>query len=779
MSTRLEPYDCEKNTSYCHFGAETLLGLLPAFESQIDGVESGEDIENVHKMRVTSRRIRAAMPLFRPCFRKKRYKEWLKEIRKVTRFLGAARDLDVQIAFVENYARKLDVGKSSIGPNLLLNSYKNRRVDAQSRVLSGLEELRNSSVLQSIRESCQQTLKELANVPIDPSSVQEKAYLHVLAKVDDFLAMEDCVYRENDVLRHHEMRICAKWLRYTMEVFSPLYEGGLSEQIAAIKSFQDTLGEMHDCDVWIEHIPRFIVEMKAELASRGENKEDITGSEQTLEKFLEYVRETRKTRYRDFVRLWEETQQNDFFERLGQEMNTAFKTAENRMKEALAKPGAKIAVLADVHGNLHALEAVIQDAERRGISVFLNAGDFLGFGAFPNEVVELLRAKNTVSIVGNYDLEVMKKNKEGKGQKKLALKFAKKELAKSCENYLRSLPRSVRLDMAGKKLLMVHGSPDSIEEHIYPDTSEKRLKELARTANADVVIMGHTHLQMVREADGVSFINPGSVGRPDDGNPQTAYAVLISNLLSVELIRLDYDVDATADALRKKGLPESFAQMLLRGVSLDAVVAEDIARDRRTSKDCGEMVKAAREVAKKYWQDTDHPEQVRKLALKLFDSLIHLHRMKARERCWLECAAVLHDVGLSQGTRGHHKTSLKLILNDTQLPFSSVQRCVVGSIARYHRKGFPKEKHYNLAALNPTVKRRIILLSSLLRVADALDFTHQSIVEKVEAKAGPKKVTLECVVRGDPTLEEQAVNKKKDMFEESFKRNLIVEWKKP
>jgi exopolyphosphatase/guanosine-5'-triphosphate,3'-diphosphate pyrophosphatase len=104
---------------------------------------------------------------------------------------------------------------------------------------------------------------------------------------------------------------------------------------------------------------------------------------------------------------------------------------------------------------------------------------------------------------------------------------------------------------------------------------------------------------------------------------------------------------------------------------------------------------------------------------------------------------------------------------------------VVGSIARYHRKGFPKEKHYNLAALNPTVKRRIILLSSLLRVADALDFTHQSIVEKVEAKAGPKKVTLECVVRGDPTLEEQAVNKKKDMFEESFKRNLIVEWKKP
>jgi putative phosphoesterase len=564
-----------------------------------------------------------------------------------------------------------------------------------------------------------------------------------------------------------------------MEVFSGLYERGLLEQITVIKGFQDTLGEMHDCDVWIEHIPRFIVEMKAELSSRGENKEDIISAEQALTRFLEYIREKRKTLYRDFVHLWEEAKQNNFFERLELEMNTGSKIAEKRVEEVLGKSGAKLAVLADVHGNLHALEAVIKDAERRGISVFLNAGDFLGYGAFPNEVISLLRAKNALSIIGNYDVEVMKKGNEGKGEKKLALKFAKNELAKSCENYLRSLPRSITLDMVGKKVLMVHGSPESIEEHIYPDTPEKRLKELARTVDAHVVIVGHSHLQFVRESDGVLFINPGSVGRPDDGNPQTAYAVVSSNPLSVELVRLDYDVEAAADALRKKGAPESFAQMLLRGMSLDAIATEDMSRDRRCKKDRDEVVKTAREVAKKYWQDTDHPEQVRKLALKLFDNLVDLHRMKARERYWLECAAVLHDIGLSQGTRGHHKASLKSILSDMQLPFSSVERRVVGSIARYHRKGFPKERHYNLASLSPTVKRRIMLLSSLLRVADALDFTHQSIVEKVEAKAGPKKVTLECIVHVNPALEEQAVNKKRDMFEESFKRNLVVEWRKP
>ena len=776
MKTRPEPYNCKKNTSYCQFGAETLLRLLGAFESQIDGVQNSEDIEYVHKMRVTSRRLRAAIPLFRRCFRKKSYREWLKEIKKVTRFLGAARDLDVQIAFIENYAKKTDVGNA--GLDLLLSRHRERRVDAQTEVISGLQQLKDSGVLGSMREFCDQTLKETRTMPFDSSSVQEKAYLHVSAKVDDFLALKDCVYRENDILRHHEMRICAKWLRYTMEAFSPLYEDELSEQIAVIKKFQDTLGEMHDCDVWVEYIPKFMVEMKADLLSKGENKEDIS-AEQALSKFMEHIRERGKTHYGIFVQLWEETKEENFFEKLMQEVNPGFLTAEKKIEEALANADAKIAVLADAHGNLHALEAVIQDAERRGIDAFLNAGDFLGYGAFPNEVVELLRAKEALSILGNYDIEVMKKGNESKGEKKLALCFAKKELSRSCETYLRSLPRCIRLDMAGKKLLMVHGSPDSIDEHIYPDTPEERLKELAGTADADVVIMGHSHLQFVREVEGVTFINPGSVGRPDDGNPQTAYAVVSSNPFSVELVRLDYDVEAAAEALRKKRLPESFAQMLLRGVSLDAIAAEDIARDLCSETDCIEMVKSAREVAEKCWQDTDHPEQVRKLALTLFDSLVHLHRMKARERCWLECAAVLHDVGLSEGTRGHHKISLRLILNDTQLPFTSVERRIVGSIARYHRKGFPKEEHYNLAALNSKIKRRITLLSSILRVADALDFTHQSIVERVEAKAGPKNVNLECPVRLDPALEEQAVNKKKDLFEEAFKRNLVVEWKKP
>jgi CHAD domain-containing protein len=70
--------------------------------------------------------------------------------------------------------------------------------------------------------------------------------------------MEKYVYLENKKLKHHEMRIYAKKLRYTMEAFAPLYKNKLEKEIGTITAFQDVLGEMHDCDVWIEYVPKFI-----------------------------------------------------------------------------------------------------------------------------------------------------------------------------------------------------------------------------------------------------------------------------------------------------------------------------------------------------------------------------------------------------------------------------------------------------------------------------------------------------------------------------------------
>lgn len=776
MSAPLKPQKCERNPSYCTFGAETLKRLLGAFEAQIGGVIQSEDIEYIHNMRVASRRIRAAMPLFRICFPKKKFKNWLRKVKKVTKLLGEARDLDVQIIFVKQYTGELESSSERSVLELLLKSCKDRRTEIQATVANGLEELEDSDVLIEINESCAQTIRKLAKVPFDASSVLEKAYWHITSKLDDFLAMEEYVHQENEILKHHEMRIRAKWLRYTMEAFSPLHKSKLAGEIATIKAFQDVLGEMHDCDVWIDSIPRFMAKAKAKI--RSKDRRAVTPRKKALPRFLAYIKENRKNLYNNFLQLWEENKASNFFERLRETTNNGFGVRENKTKQAILNPDTKIAVLADIHANLHALEAVVRDAEKRGVEVFLNAGDLIGFGPYPNEVVEFLHSKNVISVVGNYDLEVIKNGAKSGTAGKIALEFAKEELAKSCESYLLSLPREVRLDFAGKKLLMVHGSPESIEEHLYHDTKVERLKTLADRARAEVVIVGHSHEQFYKEVNGVSFINPGSVGRPGDGNQQAAYAIMSLVPFNVELLRLDYDVAAAADALRKKKLPESFAQMLLRGVALDTIIKEDNTRKAAMLQNCKETVKISQRISKKYWEDTEHYEQVRKVALCFFDGLQSLHQLGKRERCWLECAAILHDIGLSEGISGHHKKSMRLILNDTEMPFTSEERRIVASIVRYHRRGFPRPKHYNLATLKHATVGRITRLSSLLRVADGLDYSHQSLVKNVNVKVGPKKVTVECIVDSDAILEEHAFNKKKDLFEHVFKKKLVLVWKR-
>ncbi|MBM4041807.1 MAG: metallophosphoesterase family protein [Planctomycetes bacterium] len=238
-----------------------------------------------------------------------------------------------------------------------------------------------------------------------------------------------------------------------------------------------------------------------------------------------------------------------------------------------------VALLGDVHANLPALEAVLADAAPRGPEGIWNVGDFVGYGAFPDEVVKRLRDAGAVSIVGNYDLKVLEFRKRRKelrkkrSEKWLAFRWAYENLSKKSRKYLRSLPGEVRLEAKGWRILVTHGSPESNEEHLWPDTPVERLRELAGMAKADAVLCGHSHQAFARKVAGVWSINPGSVGRPDDGDPRASYAMLSITRRGIRTThhRVEYDVARAVAAIRQAGLPEAFAQMLLRGRALDAI----------------------------------------------------------------------------------------------------------------------------------------------------------------------------------------------------------------
>jgi putative phosphoesterase len=246
----------------------------------------------------------------------------------------------------------------------------------------------------------------------------------------------------------------------------------------------------------------------------------------------------------------------------------------------------KIALIGDVHANLPALEAVLAHAHSQGAEQIWNCGDFVGYGAYPSEVVQRLRDIGALSIAGNYDRKVLQfPQKQAKWQKSkrpekwLAFGWAYERLSPEARAYLAALPDERLLEVQGRRFLLTHGSPESNEEHLTPETPSERLRQLVRRAaeqhggRLDAVICGHSHRQFTRMVTDTWFINTGSVGRPDDGDPRAAYALLELGRAGLQTIhyRLAYDLEQAVAAIRANGLPEAFAQMLLRGRDLEAV----------------------------------------------------------------------------------------------------------------------------------------------------------------------------------------------------------------
>jgi putative phosphoesterase len=764
MQTRAPPPELlQDDSGYCLLGAETLITRIRELDSQTEGAKRNDDIEYVHKLRVASRRVRAALQIFSDCLQTNQIKTWKKTVKNLTASSGAARDADVLIAFLENYSTHVDT-RAVQGLEYLIAMQKARRSAMQSDLVKVLDSLETSGILAHISASCRAIRANEGgkNPSIKTLSTYEKAHNHIAARLDELLKLERFVHDQSAITKHHELRIAAKRLRYTMEIFSAIYRNELRDQVVLMKQFQDLLGEMHDYYVWSQDL-------------RANRHEVPANAKYGMNRLLAYLGIQRRSRYASFVSLWDQTVASGFFTKLRQLTETG--PTSDIVREVL-NTERKVALISDIHGNLNALKAVVEDAKRSRLEVFLNAGDAVGFGIYPGQVVQALRSPMFLNVIGNVDLEnlgalrLSKSNRSNQGNE-----LAIKELSPSNVAYLQALPKELRFEIGGTNVLVVHGSPDSVEEHIHPDTSDERLKEIAARASADVIITGHTHVQMNRNVDGVAFVNPGSVGRPVDGDPRAEYAVLSFNPLTVEFRRVNYDVGALADRMRKKAQPETHVQAILHGVHLDTIKKQEEALTKRQLWKSPSTVKKVREVAKSFLSDESHAEQDRKLALIIFDRTKQLHSLGDEERYWLECAAILHDIGLHIRRKGYHKLSLRLILNDPALPFTQKERYIIGSIARYHRKAPPDSKHFNLKPLSETEAAKVAVLSSILRVADALDYSHRSVVKKVKVRSLPNRMVLECLASGRHYLEDQSVRKKKSLFEQVFKSDLAIVWK--
>ena len=235
----------------------------------------------------------------------------------------------------------------------------------------------------------------------------------------------------------------------------------------------------------------------------------------------------------------------------------------------------RLAILSDIHGNLHALDAVLADLESQHVHARYCLGDLVGYGAFPNEVVAKIRDLGIPIIMGNYDDGVgfdrdkcgcAYREPEEKARGDRSLAWTKAHTTSENKATLRAFMPEIRLDIEGRRILLVHGSPRKMNEYLFEDRPLSSFKRLAASSNADVIVFGHTHKPYVKHVDGVWFVNAGSIGKPKDGDWRACYAILTPGAESpVEFRRVPYDVAHAAAAIRATELPHEFAADIERG----------------------------------------------------------------------------------------------------------------------------------------------------------------------------------------------------------------------
>ncbi len=247
----------------------------------------------------------------------------------------------------------------------------------------------------------------------------------------------------------------------------------------------------------------------------------------------------------------------------------------------------RIALFSDIHANLPALQAVLHSIDAHRPDQVFCLGDLVGYAPWPNEVVAEIRRRNIATIAGNYDEGVglnsddcgcayQTDDDKARGDRSIA--YTNEVITDDHRRWLNALPRHIRLELgpgANTSILLVHGSPRRINEYLFEDRREKSFLRLFEAADADLMAFGHTHkpFHRVFETDHRVHhaINTGSVGKPKDGDPRACWVLLDVEPgenrpeVSVEFIRVAYDVEAAARAVEQSPLPDAFADMLRTG----------------------------------------------------------------------------------------------------------------------------------------------------------------------------------------------------------------------
>jgi predicted phosphodiesterase len=242
----------------------------------------------------------------------------------------------------------------------------------------------------------------------------------------------------------------------------------------------------------------------------------------------------------------------------------------------------RIAVISDIHANLHALDAVLAALEEDAPDAVWNLGDTVGYGPRPNECCALAGERAQLSLIGNHDLVALGSSdvdvEEFNPEAAAAAAWTHDALTEESRAFLQALLPSATT--AGVELY--HGSPrDPVWEYVL---TVEAARAAFTTTEAPLVLVGHSHVPLALRLDGAEVVgglakagtevdltsgrwllNPGSVGQPRDGDPRAAYCLLDLDSRRATFLRVEYAIDETQAEMRAQGLPVALVERLAHG----------------------------------------------------------------------------------------------------------------------------------------------------------------------------------------------------------------------
>lgn len=229
----------------------------------------------------------------------------------------------------------------------------------------------------------------------------------------------------------------------------------------------------------------------------------------------------------------------------------------------------KLAILSDIHANYEGLTAVLKHAQAQDIQQYILLGDYIDYGANPNEVLQQISKLDILlAILGNHDDAILRDDcsrfRTYHGKK--SFEWTRGILTEASMCILKDLG-NYEAKSSQYSISLYHGNhQDILWGNVFINTPESELLKLLEAADTQIVLVGHSHLQFCMSIQGKFIINPGSVGQPRNGDNRAQYAILDTETLAVQLHRVEYNYGLAALKIFNNNINPFLAHRLFLGI---------------------------------------------------------------------------------------------------------------------------------------------------------------------------------------------------------------------